>query len=265
MTTSSTRTEHAPDHVPVPEALSADETAGTAYSARHAEIYDHIHAARGRDWDAEADAVARLVFERRPGARSVLDVACGTGAHLRRLREHFPVAEGLELSDTMRKIASARLPGSTVHRGDMRDFDLGTGYDAVLCMCFSLGYMASTEELTAAARSLARNLVPGGVVVAEPWWFPEQFLDGFVTGSVAESEDLVVSRVSRSVRDGRRSLMTVHYTVADRTGLRSFTEQETYSLFTHEEYTAAFAAAGLDTTYLPGPPNGRGLHVGVRT
>ncbi|CAM5444772.1 hypothetical protein SCALM49S_05936 [Streptomyces californicus] len=203
MTTSPPRTEHTPDHVPAPDAQHADEGAGTAYSARHAEIYDHIHAARGRDWDAEADAVARLVFERRPGARSVLDVACGTGAHLRRLREHFPVAEGLELSGTMREIAAARLPGSTVHRGDMRDFDLGTEYDAVLCMCFSMGYMASTVELAAAARSLARALAPGGVVVAEPWWFPEQFLDGFVTGSVAESDGLVVSRVSRSVREGR--------------------------------------------------------------
>ncbi|MFE6728688.1 class I SAM-dependent methyltransferase [Streptomyces californicus] len=265
MTTSPPRTEHTPDRVPAADAQHADEGAGTAYSARHAEIYDHIHAARGRDWDAEANAVARLVFERRPGARSVLDVACGTGAHLRRLREHFPVAEGLELSGTMREIAAARLPGSTVHRGDMRDFDLGTEYDAVLCMCFSMGYMASTVELAAAARSLARALAPGGVVVAEPWWFPEQFLDGFVTGSVAESDGLVVSRVSRSVREGRRSLMTVRYTVADRAGLRAFTELETYSLFTHEEYTAAFTAAGLDTTYLPGPPNGRGLYVGVRT
>lgn len=240
------------------------ETARTAYSARHAEIYDHIHGARGRDWDAEADAVARLVLDRCPGARSVLDVACGTGAHLRRLRDHFPVAEGLELSDAMREIAAARLPGTTVHRGDMRDFDLGARYDAVLCMCFSMGYMASTAELADAAQRLVRHLAPGGVLIAEPWWFPEQFLDGFVTGSVAESDELVVSRVSRSVRDGRRSLMTVHYTVADRDGLRDFTEQETYSLFTHEEYRAAFAAAGLDTTHLPGPPNGRGLYVGVR-
>ncbi|MFF8960006.1 class I SAM-dependent methyltransferase [Streptomyces sp. NPDC014894] len=239
-------------------------TSPTAYSSRHAEIYDLVHAARGRDWAAEADEIARLVLDRRPGAASILDVACGTGAHLRRLRERFPVADGLELSDGMREIAAAALPDSTIHRGDMRDFDLGREYDAITCMCFSMGYMASTAELSAAAGALARHLAPGGVVIAEPWWFPERFLDGFVTGSVAESERLVVSRVSHSVRDGRRSRMTVHYTVAEPSGVRHFTEEETYSLFTHEEYTAAFADAGLRTEHLPGPPNGRGLYVGVR-
>ncbi len=95
------------------------------------------------------------------------------------------------------------------------------------------------------------------------WWFPEQFLDGFVTGSVAESDGLVVSRVSRSVREGRRSLMTVRYTVADRAGLRAFTELETYSLFTHEEYTAAFTAAGSTPRTCPVRPTDGALRRGA--
>lgn len=61
----------------------------TVYSTEHAEIYDFIHAARGRDWSAEADGITRLIRERCPEAGSLLDVACGTGAHLERFAEHF--------------------------------------------------------------------------------------------------------------------------------------------------------------------------------
>lgn len=231
----------------------------TRYSRAHAEVYDLVHGARGRDWAAEADDIAARVRARVPGARSLLDVACGTGRHLERFREHFAEVEGLELSEPMREIARARLPGTAVHAGDMRAIDLPRTYDAVVCLCFSLGYTASVAELADAVRSLASCLAPGGVVVAEPWWFPDRFLDGFVTAAVAEEPGRVVTRTSRSVREGRRSIMTVHYTVADATGIRTFEETEPYSLFTLDEYREAFDRAGLAAEYAPGPPNGRGL------
>lgn len=163
----------------------------TAYSDEHADIYDAIHAARGRDWAGEADDIADLVRSLAPRADTLLDVACGTGAHMERLTEHFSEVEGLEISPGMRQLAAGRVPRLRVHEGDMRDFDLGRRYDAVICMCFSLGYMASMGELRAAAASMVRALAPGGAVIAEPWWFPERFIDGFVTGSVSDRKSVV--------------------------------------------------------------------------
>ncbi|MFJ1856376.1 class I SAM-dependent methyltransferase [Streptomyces anulatus] len=236
----------------------------TVYSTEHAEIYDFIHAARGRDWSAEADGIARMIRERCPEAGSLLDVACGTGAHLERFAEHFGTVAGVELSPEMRKTATRRVPAARVHEGDMREFELGRTFDAVLCMCFSLGYMSTVEELRRSAATLVRHLAPGGVLVAEPWWFPEQFIDGFISASLAQEEGRAVSRLSHSVRDGRISRMTVRYTVAETTGIREFTEYETYSLFTREEYLDAFRQAGCEMEFLPDWPNGRGLFVGVR-
>ncbi|ONI92330.1 SAM-dependent methyltransferase [Saccharothrix sp. ALI-22-I] len=243
---------------------NAIERTASAYSREHADVYDVVHAARGRDWAVEADNVVRLVQERLPGARSLLDVACGTGAHLERIRFLFPHVAGLELSDAMREIATRRLPGVPIHPGDMRDFHLDEQFDAVTCMCFSIAYMQTPEDLGRAAASMARHLVPGGVAVVEPWWFSEQFLDGYVTGSVAERNGSVISRLSHSVRDGRATRMTVRYTVAESTGIRDFTEQEILSLFTEDEYLAAFEQAGIRAEHLPGGPNGRGLFLGVR-
>jgi SAM-dependent methyltransferase len=236
----------------------------TAYSDEHADVYDLIHTARSRDWAAEAEAIAALVADRHPDAASLLDVACGTGKHLESFGSRFRHVEGVELSDGMLRIARNRLSDVTVHHGDMRTFDLGRTYSAVTCLCFSVAYMATADELNRALRRMARHLEPGGVLVLEPWWFPEKFLEGFVAGAVAEEEGRVVSRLSHSVREGDRTRMTVRYTVADSArGISEFTSYEMLSLFAAAEYEAAFRGAGLTVEYLEGGPNGRGLFVGV--
>ena len=71
---------------------------------------------------------------RLPAAKSLLDVACGTGAHLETFAKLFEHAEGLEFAPAMREIAERRLPGLAVHGGDMRGFDLGRAFDAVTCL-----------------------------------------------------------------------------------------------------------------------------------
>lgn len=243
--------------------MSATPRVPTAYSENHAEIYDFVHAARGRDWKAETDDFTKMIKDRAPHALSLLDVACGTGAHLEAFQQHFPTVAGLELSPSMRAIARDRVPDHHVHAGDMRDFDLGARFDAVLCLCFSMGYMRDTGELRAAAAALVRHLAPGGVLLVEPWWFPDQFVDGFVSASLAQEEHRAVSRISHSVREGRVTQMTVRYTVADTDGIRDFTEYETYSLFTEDEYLEAFRAVGCEMEFLPGWPNLRGLFVGT--
>lgn len=235
-----------------------------AYSDDHADIYDLIHSARGRDWAAEAEAISDLVTERHPEADSLLDVACGTGQHLDTFRRRFTRAAGVELSAGMRRIAQRRLPGTEVHLGDMRTFDLHGTYSAVTCLCFSVGYMAAVDELERAVDRMAHHVEPGGVVVLEPWWFPERFLEGFVTGAVAQEDGRVVSRLSHSVREGNATKLTVRYTVAESaTGIREFTAHEILSLFTRDEYETAFTRAGLAVEYIEGGPNGRGLFVGV--
>jgi ubiquinone/menaquinone biosynthesis C-methylase UbiE len=56
-----------------------------------AELYDLIYASF-KDYVTESDRLAALITRVRPGARTVLDVACGTGEHARLLREHHRLA-----------------------------------------------------------------------------------------------------------------------------------------------------------------------------
>ncbi|MEU5884576.1 class I SAM-dependent methyltransferase [Spirillospora sp. NPDC047279] len=235
------------------------------YGADVAEIFDLLHEARGKDFTAESADVARRVRAHRPQASSLLDVACGAGSHLGAFAAHFDHVEGVELSDSMLGVAGARLPGVPLHRGDMRDFDLGRTFDAISCMTGSIGYMRDTAELETALGRFAAHLVPGGVAAVDPWWFLETFADGYVSGDVVTVAGRTIARVSHSSLEGGASRVDVHYTVAEAAaGARHFVETHLITLFTREQYEAAFAAAGFAVEYVPEVQAGRGLFVGVR-
>ncbi|MCP2167710.1 class I SAM-dependent DNA methyltransferase [Goodfellowiella coeruleoviolacea] len=234
------------------------------YSERHAEVYEDILVSRGKDWAAEAALITRLVREHRPDAGSLLDVACGTGVHLQSFRTEFPDVAGVDASPAMLDRAAARLPDVPLTLGDMREFDLGRTFDAVTCLCFAIGYMTTTAELGRAIGRMAAHVRPGGVLVVEPWWFPERFLDGYVDGHLLRDEHRVVSRVTHSSRDNGATRMEVRIVIAEPSGVREFTEYEVVSLFTLDEYLAAFRAAGCTARFRPDEPNGRGLFVATR-
>jgi hypothetical protein len=72
-----------------------------------ARVYDLLYEAAGKEYAVEAEALHALIQTRRPGAASLLDVACGTGAHLLHMRRHYAVA-GVDLAPTMLEAARRR-------------------------------------------------------------------------------------------------------------------------------------------------------------
>lgn len=232
------------------------------YGDELASVYDQVYVARGKDHAAEVDLVLRLAAARCPRPGSLLDVACGTGLHLAAAAARVPDIAGVELSDAMLVAARRRLPDASLVRGDMRDFALGRRFDVVTCMFSSIGYMRDQAELDAAVGAMARHLEPSGVLVVEPWWFPEDYLPGYVAGDVSTVDGRTVARVSHSSLDGGCSVLEVHVTVADVQGARHFVDRHRVTLFRREQYEAAYAAAGLAVHWHPGPPSGRGLLVG---
>ena len=240
------------------------------YRDDHAELYDLVFRSRGKSFAGEAEEVARLIRDRAPQASSLLDVACGTGAHLAALATRFDHVEGVELEETMRGVAAERLPGVPVHLGDMRDFRLDRTFDAVICLGNAVSCMLSVEDLNRVVERMAEHLEPGGVLIAEPWWYPDNFIDGYAGGHLLREDGRVVARVTHSVREGRTTRMQIRFVVADSGGLREWTDELVTSLFTPEEYETAFEKAGCSVESVEalkladGRPNAPGLFVGVR-
>ena len=80
------------------------------------EVYGHV------DYRAHALAVDAAVRANRLDARSLLDVACGTGRHLEVLRSRYDEVAGVDIDPSLVEIARSRNPGVEIHLGDMTEF-----------------------------------------------------------------------------------------------------------------------------------------------
>lgn len=234
------------------------------FARQLAPIYDLVYKARGQDFRVESELVAEIVRTRHPSAASLLDVGCGTGEHLLTLGRSFGHVEGIDLSEPMVKVARAKLPGTPLHVADMRDFDLGRTFDAVISLSTAVAYLPSPRDLATAVRRMVRHLAPGGVLIVEPWYFPEAFLEGHIAADVVRDGGRTVSRVSHTRRSPESARVDSHYVVADRHGIEHFTETHVFGLWTREQYLDAIAGAGCTAEYLPDVQSGRGLFVAER-
>lgn len=234
------------------------------FTVNHADVFEAIYRSRGKDWAQEAQDIVERIRARFPEADSLLDVACGTGIHLERFSQVFSHCEGVDFAEPMLELAAERVPNVPLHVGDMRKFDLDRKFDAITCMFCSIGYLDTVDDLRDAVRTMTEHLVPGGVLVVEPWWFPEKFIDGYVAGDLSHGEDRTITRISHSIQQGDKTRMELRYVVGAAGGITEFTEIEILSLWTKDEYQSAFEDAGCSVEYLDGGPTGRGLFIGIR-
>jgi SAM-dependent methyltransferase len=244
---------------------------------RSADVYDIMNAARGKSYADESATLLRTVRERAAHAESLLDVGCGTGLHLQYLREELRV-EGLEPHPRLRAIARERLDDVPVHDGDMRTFDLDRRFDVVTCLFSAIGYMLTIDDLHAAIARMAAHLSPGGVLVVEPWFHAEAWIDGLVIAESATTENVAITRLSHSRRDGDVSHFDFYWTVgrgptldglADGTtpaghgSVEQWLEPHRLALWSDGQYRDAFTQAGLAVEHDAHGLIGRGLYVGL--
>ena len=232
---------------------------------RSAAYYDAIYGAVGNDYAADADRVhATIVARKQSQGHRLLDVACGTGGHVEYLKQHYEV-EGVDISPAMLEIARQRNPDVTFHLADMARMQLGTTFDAVICLFSSIGYAKTVEALHQTLQTFARHTTPGGVVIVDGWLGPEQWQPRYLAANLVDEPDLKIARLSRSDQVGTLSIMEMHHLVVTHDGADTFVERHEMGLFTSAQYCTAFEQAGLTVTYDPdGGYRGRGGFVGVR-
>ncbi|MFC4899364.1 class I SAM-dependent DNA methyltransferase [Streptosporangium amethystogenes subsp. fukuiense] len=237
------------------------------YRARYVEIYDLLMRNRKKDYADQSAEVARIVHRRNPFASSLLDVACGTGLHLQFFVKLFDRTVGLDISEDMLRFSQAKIPGLEVRCADMREFEMGELFDAITCM-FAIPHLQSVAELETTIECFARHLAPGGILIIEPWFGPDEFIPGHAATDLIKDGSRTIFRASHSIRhpgDGDRMQMVVHSVEVDpASGIHHSTDTLLMTLFTREQYETAFAKAGCDAEHLRDDRFERGLWVARR-
>jgi len=236
------------------------------YYELSAAYYDRIYSFK--NYEAEVKKL-QSIFNRYASnnVKTILEVACGTGNYLQFLQHQYTV-EGLDISPNMVKEAQHKLPGINIKQGDMRQFNTGRKYDAVLCLFSSIAYMLNEEDLTKAIQMMVNHLKPGGILIIEPFVQKEKFTVGHLGVLNNEWEDLKISRHNTTTLDEQDICkMDFHYLITTReNGVRYFIEPHTIWLIPQALMLSIMQKAGLEAnfTYDGLIPN-RGLFVGVLT
>ncbi len=231
--------------------------------ARSAQYYDALLSAGGKDYARESALIVDLVerYKRSPG-RELLDVACGTGRHIECLRERFE-CEGLDIDRGMLAVAQERCPDVRFHLADMIGFNLGKRFDVITCLFGSIAYLPTIQRFEQTIASFARHLVPGGIAIVQPWLSTDEWEDGHPHASFADLPELKIARMHVGRRDESTAILSFHYMVAMRDGVRTFEETHRLLLLGEEQYRTAFLRAGFELHQGRAVLSGRDLYVGV--
>ena len=219
--------------------------------SRSEKYYDDIYSALGKDYAAETDKLHEFIqkFKCTSGI-TLLDVACGTGMHAGLLNQYYNV-EGNDLNADMLKVARKKHPEIRFTQGDMRNFDLHRQFDIVTCLFSAIGYMTSRSDLQRAIKNMNRHLLPGGVLLVEPWFTPEQWHVGRVSTTLVDKPDQKIVRMAVAGKRGKLSLLEFEYLIGTSKGIQHLNEHHEFGLFTHEEYMNAMNKVGLQVTHEP--------------
>lgn len=226
------------------------------------ELYDAIY--HFKNYARECELLRGLIKAAVPGARAMLDVACGTGEHARFLKEHFAI-DGVDLNEEYLRAARAKNPAGRYTRADMTDFNLGKTYDAVTCLFSAIGNTKTADRLEGAIACMARHVRPGGVLIVEPWFTPDHWNPGaqFIhAGEIPRGIGAeMVCRMSLSGREGNISTLLFHYLRGSPDGIEHYSERLELGLFSREEMTRAFDSAAMEVRYEAEGLMGRGLYI----
>jgi ubiquinone/menaquinone biosynthesis C-methylase UbiE len=230
--------------------------------SKSAKYYDEIYAFMDKDYSAETKKLQKFIQKhKQSGGGNLLDVACGTGTHSNLLNQYYHV-EGLDLDTKMLAVARRKYPGIKFHHGDMMDFSLNRKFDIITCLFSSIGYVRTKSYLAKAIRNMAGHLLPGGVLLVEPWFSAEQWNVGRVYMTSVNHDDLKIIRMSRSSRRGNISIIEFQYLIGTSKKIEHSIEIHKLGLFSNQDYLNAFEAAGLKTTHDAKGLDGRGLYIG---
>ncbi|MEI0626172.1 MULTISPECIES: class I SAM-dependent DNA methyltransferase [Pseudomonas aeruginosa group] len=114
-------------------------------------------------YQAQSHCVRRLHQLFGNQGRRHLDLACGTGPHVRHFLDFGYRSAGLDINQPMLDLARQRCPEARFSRQDMADFQVEETLDLITCFLYSIHYNAGLAPLRACLASVHEALGDGGV------------------------------------------------------------------------------------------------------
>lgn len=115
------------------------------------------------DYRTQSDGVQRLSRLLGNAGTRHLDLACGTGPHVRHFLDAGYRSSGLDINQPMLDRAAIRCPEARFSLQDMCDFTVGHPVDLITCFLYSIHYSGALDRLDACIAHAHCALAPQGM------------------------------------------------------------------------------------------------------
>lgn len=212
-----------------------------------AKYYDQIYLKRN-DYKIESEIIKSIIkqFEKKP-SKTLLDVGCGTGEHLKYLSRTFR-CKGVDISKEMIKTAKAKVTGAEFKVANMVDFNLKEKFDVITCLFSSIGYVQTFENLVKTFKNFHKHLSSEGLTLVEPWVFRKDFREGNFAIDTFEDDKIKLVRMGTSKLSASHWLVHFHYLIGKDGKIKHAREIHKMLAADCEDYVKAFDLAGYSET-----------------
>jgi SAM-dependent methyltransferase len=176
---------------------------------------------KDKDYAGEAQYVHELIQKYRPGAKTILNLGCGTGNHDFEFAKLGYKVTGIDLSAEM--LAAANNCLSTLNtqtsslnfiQGDIRTVRLDITFDVVISLFHVMSYQTTNDDLHAAVNTAKTHLDLGGLFLFDCWYGPAVLTDPPVIRIKRLADDEIeVLRIAEPLMHYNENLVDVNFLV----------------------------------------------------
>jgi ubiquinone/menaquinone biosynthesis C-methylase UbiE len=229
-----------------------------------AKYYDRLYSFK--DYLDEAVRLQNLIMKYlESGGNSLLDVACGTGLHLKHLKDDFSCT-GVDVSKSMLKIARKNAKGVIFKEADMKNLQLGKQFDVILCLLSSIGYVKTTAGLEKTIQNFFNHLKKGGIALIEPSYAKSAYVSGEPRVTSYDGKDVKIARINYTNFRQATAVLNMHMLISERgKDAKYYLDTHELGLFGINKTLRTMKEVGLKSKYLKnGLMPGRELFVGIK-
>lgn len=185
----------------------------------YAAYYDIFY--KNKDYKSEVLYIDNFIRQYCPGAKTILDLGCGTGRHDLLLAENGYSICGVDSSKSMLEVAEKNRReylseniDVSFHHEDIRNFRSNKNFDIVISLFHVMSYQVTNDDLEKAFETASRHLKDDGIFIFDCWYGPGVLKDPpRVSIKKLEKDHISITRIGEPIMNSIENRVDVQYTV----------------------------------------------------
>jgi len=183
----------------------------------YAAYYDLLY--KDKDYKKEAALIHELIQKQFPGAKTILNLGCGTGSHDLYLVNYGYQITGIDFSEEMIELANTKKKERKIKDveflfGDVRSFRIKKKFDIVISLFHVFSYQLTNNDVLRQINTAVEHLNSNGIFIFDCWYGPGVLSDKpHIRHRILENEILRIHRIANPVIYAKENKVDVNYTI----------------------------------------------------